>query len=486
MPNCGERVLDDLPWLTVRCAHQRPVSTRRSSNTRDLSSEAFPRADVPSEPRVESALKRSGHLLVLRCAQYGLAFLGGVIVTRQLGPSGRAQYALPLTLAGVAWVIVHLSIEGSVQRLLARREATLREVTGLLSATTIVMSALAVPLTIGLGLALRHDLLADAPAACIVIAAATIPFSLAGQMAAALLFQLGKLRAYGFIVAASGGLQLTLAATIALLSHISPRTALLIALAVIAATAFALCTALAAELGAGALVPRTSWPLARSALRIGLRLHASSIALFLNLQIDLLLVSAFTNAHDTGIYSLAATLAAMVFVATSTVALAALQTQTDASADVASEYTAELTRQTLALSTILAIVASVGSYPFILVAYGSDWLPSVVPFVVLTAAAVGLGVEAPVRNLLIRVGRPSAISKAAIAALAVNVALNCALIPLVGIVGAALASVASYWCAALLMARLVQRETGIKVREIVAWPKKNEAFTRLVAFARGR
>jgi stage V sporulation protein B len=440
----------------------------------------------PAGLGVETALRRSGHLLVFRAAQYGLAFLSGIVITRQLGPSGRAQYALPLALTATVWVVVHLSIEGSAQRLLGRNEATLREIAGFLSAATVAMSALAVCISIAIGLSVREELLAGASTLGILLAAATIPFAIAGQLSAALLFQLGALRAYGVIVATSGALQLALAICVAVIWHIDPELALLITLIVMAATAVATCGAVARHTGVGALVPRTTVALTRSALRIGLRLHASSIALFLNLQIDLLLVSAFTNPHEAGIYSLSATLGAMVFVATSTVALAALQTQTDSSAEVAAEYTAELARQTFALSTVFAVVAAIGSYPFILLAYGSDWLPSVAPFAVLTVAAVGLGVESPARNLLIRIGRPWAISKAAIAALAVNVALNVALIPTIGIVGASLASVGSYWCAALLMAWLVRRETGIPVRQIVAWPKRDEPFRRLVSSTRSR
>lgn len=440
------------------------------------------RAGPPARARgVERALKRSGPLLALRTTQYGLAFLASVIVTRVLGPSGRAEYALPLAFTGTVLVAVHLSIELSAQRLLGRREATLKEMAGFLSAATIVMSAVAVPLAIAIGMAVRDRLLSGATPESVVLASLTIPFSLAGQMAAALLFRIGALRAYGVIAAASGALQLALVISFSVVSHIKPETALLITLIVVAATAVTLCVALARHTGHGALLPRTSRRLARAALAAGLSLHASSIALFLNLQIDLLLVSALTDSHQSGIYSLSATLATLLFVATTTIGLSALQTQTDADESEAAEYTVDFTRQTFGLSIVFAAVAAAGAYPFILVAYGSKWLPSVAPFAALTVASVGIGVEGPARNLLIRIGRPATISKAAIAALAVNVALNLALIPSIGIMGAAIASVASYWCAALLMVWLVQRETGIPMRHVLAWPRHGDPLNRLVS-----
>jgi stage V sporulation protein B len=445
-------------------------------------------AQVAEEPEhgIETALKSGGRLLGHRAAQYGLAFLSGIIITRALGPSGRAGYALPLALSSTVWVALHLSIEAAAQRLLGRREATLREVAGFLAAATIGISVVAVTITIVVGMAVRSDLLADASQLNVILAAATIPFSLVGQMAAALLFRLGALRAYGLIVAASGGLQLALAISFALAWHIDPTVALVITLVVIAASGIAMCAVLAGYTGAGALVPRTSRALARTAFGAGLKLHASSLALYLNLKIDLLLVSALMNPRETGLYSLSATLADLVFVATSTVSLSALQTQVEAEEAIAAEYTVSFTRQTFALSVVVAAVAAAGAYPFVLIAYGPTWTPSVAPFAVLTLAAIALGIENPARNLLIRIGRPTAISICAIAALVINIAGNLALIPPLGIVGSALASVVSYWVAALLMIWLVRRATEIPIRRTLSWPGPEEPIRRLFSLGLAR
>jgi stage V sporulation protein B len=438
------------------------------------------------EQGIETALKSGGRLLAHRAAQYGLAFLSGIIITRALGPAGRAGYALPLALSATVWVALNLSIEAAAQRLLGRREATVKEVAGFLAAATLGISAFAVAVAIVVGMLVRTELLADVPPINVVLAALTIPFTLMGQMAAALLFRLGALRAYGWIVAASGGLQLGLAISLALAWHIDSSVALAITLIVIAATGIALCVVLTRYTGAAALVPRTSRDLARAGLGAGLKLHASSLALYLNLKIDLLLVSAMTNPRQTGLYSLSAALAELVFVATSTVSISALQTQVEAEEEAAAEYTVSFTRQTLALSVVIAAVAAAGSFPFVVLAYGSAWIPSVAPFAVLTLAAIGLGVESPARNLLIRIGRPAVISAAAIVGLVVNIAANLALVPWIGIMGAALASVLSYWVAALLMVWLVRRATKIPMRRTLRWPGPDEPIRRLFKLAVGR
>src|SRR5215218_8931008 len=107
------------------------------------------------EQGVETALKSGGRLLAHRAAQYGLAFLSGIIITRALGPAGRAGYALPLALSATVWVALNLSIEAAAQRLLGRREATLKEVAGFLAAATLAISAFAVAIAIVVGMLVR-------------------------------------------------------------------------------------------------------------------------------------------------------------------------------------------------------------------------------------------------------------------------------------------------------------------------------------------
>jgi stage V sporulation protein B len=255
---------------------------------------------------------------------------------------------------------------------------------------------------------------------------------------------------------------------------------LTITLIVMAATGLALTIALARRLGLASFAPRGGGRVAKEAVRTGLKLHVSSIALYLNLQIDLLFVAAMTDTRSAGLYSLSATLAAGVFLATSTLGLSALQTQTDAEEAVARAYTIEFTRQAFAISLIIATAAALLAYPFILLVYGDEWVASVPSFVVLTVAAVGLGIEAPTRNLLIRIGRPGAISIAAALALGVNVAVNLALIPVIGIVGAALASVLSYWTAALLGLWLLRRVAGIPMRRVLERPDLAQGANRIV------
>ena len=79
-------------------------------------------------------------------------------------------------------------------------------------------------------------------------------------------------------------------------------------------------------------------------------------------------------------------------------------------------------------------------------------------------AVVALAVEGPARDLLIRIAPPLAISAASAAGLVLNVGLNFLLIPAIGIAGASIASVVSYWVAGGLMLYLLSRYGDVPMR----------------------
>ncbi len=435
-----------------------------------------------SEPEalVSSSLGGGGRLLGFRAVQFAFLFLLSLVVTRALGPTGRGQYALALNLATVVWVVSHLSVEHSIGRMLARKEATLVELCHLASLFSLTLGLLGVGLTLAVGLPVRDSMLGDASAATVVLAAATIPFTLIGQLATALLLRTGTLRAYGWVIAAGALVQFALVLALEVGPGLTPELAMVGALATIALVAIALTVVLARMVGARELTPITEMRLVRSALHTGIRLQPASVALWLNLKIDLLIVGLLATTHAAGLYSLSATLAEIVFVAVATIGLAALETQTKVDTKTAVAYTVDFIGQNLGLAIVLGTLAAAISYPFVVLVYGSAWTGSVLPFALLMPAVVALAVEGPARDLLVRIASPLAISAASLVGLAVNVGLNFLLIPMIGISGASVASVVSYWAAGGLMLYLLSRYGEIPMKSAIRLPRSDDAFPSLL------
>ncbi len=439
-------------------------------------------AGTLNEPELiaSSSLAGGGRLLGFRAVQFIFLFLLSLVATRALGPSGRGQYALALNLATVVWVLSHLSVEQSIGRMLARKEASLVELCHLASLFALALGLLGTAIALAIGLQVRGSLLGGASSATVVLAAATIPFTLIGQMSTALLLRTGGLRAYGWIIASGAAVQFMLVVGIEAGIGLSPELAMLSALLTIALVAIALAAVLARRVGLQALIPITEARMVRSALRTGIRLQAASVALWLNLNLDLLLVGLLANGHEAGLYSLSANLAEIVFVAVSTIALGALETQTRMEAKAATAYTMDFIGQNLGVAIALGLVAAAVSFPFIILVYGSAWRASVLPFALLMPAVVALAVENPARGMLIRIAPPLTISAASAAGLALNVGLNFLLIPSIGIVGASIASIASYWLAGGLMLYLLSHYGDVPIKRAMRWPRRSDILPRLL------
>lgn len=445
--------------------------------------EALGGAGIPvslDEPEaLVSSLEGGGRLLGYRVLQFLFLFGLNLVATRALGPTGRGQYALALNLATIIWVLSHFSVEQSIARLLARCEAGPRELGRLGAFFTLALGIPGAAAAIAVGLPLRDELLGGAAPATVILAAATIPFTLAGQLATALLLRLGVLRPYGWIIAAGAVFQFGLVVSIEVGAGLSPQGAMAAALATIAATAVALTVVLSRRLGPGVLVPLATPRLVRAALHIGARLQPASIALWLNLKIDLLLVGLLVSAHQAGLYSLSANFADIAFVGISTIGLAALERQTSAETSAAVSFTSRFIGQNLVLAAVLAAAGAAVSYPFIVLVYGSAWEGSVLPFALLMPAVVALAVEGPARDMLIRIAPPLAISAASTIAVLLNIALNLVLVPAIGIAGASVASVLSYWLAGALMLALLSHYGGVPMKRAVQPPHPAELLARL-------
>jgi O-antigen/teichoic acid export membrane protein len=429
---------------------------------------------------VSSAMGSGGRLLGFRAVQFAFLFLLSLIATRALGPEGRGQYALALNLATMVWVVSHFSVEQSVARMMARKEASLPELCRLGSFFALALGLFGLIATLAIGLPTRAALLGGANPTTVVLAAATIPFTLIGQMATALILRMGLLRPYGWTIAVGAVVQFLLVVGLELGVGLSPQLTMLAALLTIAGVALALTVVLGRRVGLAALSPIVAPRLIRSALHTGVRLQPASIALWLNLKVDLFLVGLLATTDEAGLYSLSASLADIVFTAVSTVALAALEAQTKADAEAAASYTVDFISQNIGVAVLLGLAATLVSYPFIVLVYGAEWEASVLPFVLLMPAVVALAIEEPARGLLVRIAPPLVISAAAAAGLVLNVALNFALVPAIGISGASLASVASYWLAGILMLYLLSRYGNVPMRDAIRLPRRDDALPRLL------
>jgi O-antigen/teichoic acid export membrane protein len=398
--------------------------------------------------------------VVLRFTQYGLLFLNGVLVSRALGPAGRARYVLPLVLSATVFALLHLSVETAAGRLVGRREATPAEVTRVLAALLLLTGIVGAGVVLAVGALGRESLLAGAKMSTVVVAAAAV-LAQAMQSAGYILLILGALRHYAAIVATSAAVQVLFVVGLLAFSKMTPTLAALAALLGFTWSSVLMMLSVGSRLGFRALIPAPSREHVRLLMHAAIRMHPLSLALELGPRIDLLIVGALATPRQAGEYSLALTLSDGALLASWTASSAAIAQVAANTREAAIYFVRSFTARNVRLACGAAVVGSLLAYPIVVQLYGPSWKGAVVPIIILIGASIATTAEDPARLLLMRLWRPELLSGVAVVGVAINVVATIALFHVLGLAGAALASVLAYWIYALAVLAIFGRVAGV-------------------------
>jgi O-antigen/teichoic acid export membrane protein len=205
----------------------------------------------------------------------------------------------------------------------------------------------------------------------------------------------------------------------------------------------------------------------REQLSTGARLSPYFLFLSLNLRLDVLLLAALANSRQVGVYSVAVLIAELVWMPTWALAQATKEQQAGAEPRAAAEVTARALRMTLVVSVLLAAGLALVAPPMVLLLFGSDFESAIAAIWVLLPASVAMAVWRLLSVLLARLAPIRVTAGIALAAVLSNCLLNLLLIPALGIIGAALASVASYGCGAALALNRFKRIAEVPWRALL-------------------
>lgn len=372
----------------------------------------------------------------LRLGAVALGLVASIAVSRALGPGGRGVYAVAAALGGIAAVLGAAGVQRSLQyeRSHGRGTADLTGAallaggaTGGAGALAVGLLAWAVPAVRGpASLSLVALALCGAPAVVVCTHLSTL-LALADRPASAAAVSLR-----------TTALQSSLLVAAALLALLTPAAVVLIGVLAALAGVPLLLRRLPPRQPAGG-VPRH---VTAALLRRGLRYQAGHVAAHLLLRVDIVLVAALRGAGEAGVYSLAVALAEPIVIVTSSAAQAGWGAQ--ARGEGGDAYTARLARTTLTLAALLALPIALLSPALVPRVFGGGFLGSVPALWALLPGVLLLASREPLEMAVSRRDRPAVTTSLTLAALALNVALNVALVPRWGATGAAAASSAAY------------------------------------------
>ena len=199
----------------------------------------------------------------------------------------------------------------------------------------------------------------------------------------------------------------------------------------------------------------------RALVSYGARSYPASLTAFFNYRADTYLIQALilSSTSPLGLYSLAVTMAEVVFYVPNSVGTIFMPRVAGSTAEEANKLVGRVARLSVLLSVLVALAlvpaALIGVH--VVLARYVDCLPA---FLVLLPGVVSLSVAKVMASYIGGRGRPGLMSIMGIVALVLNVALNIVLIPRLGIVGASLASLISYSAHAAMTVAVASRLSG--------------------------
>jgi stage V sporulation protein B len=199
----------------------------------------------------------------------------------------------------------------------------------------------------------------------------------------------------------------------------------------------------------------------------GLRAHLGNILQGLNYRLDIFLVAFFLTTKEVGLYSVAVTAAELLGVVPTVLGWVILQRAAVLPSARASNVTSAATRLTSLVTLVGAFVLLLSGDTLIRLVFGQPFRSSALPLKLLLPGMWALGIWRNLTNDLAGRGYPEARSYTAGVAVVVTVALDLALIPRLGISGAALASTTAYCAGAGLGIRFFSKRTGVPARDLV-------------------
>jgi O-antigen/teichoic acid export membrane protein len=410
----------------------------------------------------------------LATASYLMAVLGivtGPLVARSLGPTGRGEYAAVLTYSGFTAVVIALGMTQTINYALQTLKIEPARVFGVVLRFCGLIVLPAAVIAAGVSVVLLRD------------------FSSTARIGAAVFTALAPLGVLQIcltsFVLAEGALGVLTRVRVAPLLFSAGAVILLAAVGRLTLTTYLIATLVGTLLALGMILhgirlrPKLGGRLGPQ-LRFGIRAYPGSLALLANAQLDQALIAPFLGAATLGIYAIAVSLAQLPLGLVQAVAARGISEVSRPEGGLDPDLAGEVLRRGLLLTALFSAAVAVVVPLFIPLIYGAAFSSAVPLCLVLLIGTVAIGVTTTSSFCLTLAGRPGVTSVAELASLVVTACALLALLPTIGVLGAAIASTLAYWTRALLQVRALR---GLGVTHFV--PRRADVHA-VVAIVRQR
>jgi len=393
-----------------------------------------------------------------------IRFLAGILVARSLGAEGRGVYALALAAPGLLLGFTNIGLGEATTVLIGKGKYPRERVIGCMNSLMLFIGLLGFAGYFGLSpvilKALRHSM----PLDVYMLAFCVFPLTLywGGNASVALGLSMVRRISWGrllnnavFLLLILGlyfhgfGVKAALGAFI--LSSLVENCYLLYHIR--------------KESGTGLCY---DLEIIKEQAALGWHVFWGGMFLQVTRRLDILLVNFFLGPGPLGIYVVAYSVAEFVLTVPGIYSRAAFSSAAVSSGGEGHSVSNAAIRQALFLMVLLAAALACIMKSFILTAYTAEFLPAALPAFILLPGVIMFGFSTLLGNIFTGYARPQEISRSAGISCAATVALDFALIPRYGILGAAAASTTAYGAGALWLLFSYLRFSKASLAEVVA------------------
>lgn len=382
---------------------------------------------------------------------FGLGLVVSIILARALGPTGKGIYALIILIPAAMLKLGSLGIEAANVYFTGSKQYQIKDIVSNSLLSSILLSSILILLFFGtsrLSIFQKFIISNQIKPFYLWLVVLTIPFSLFSVFVKNIFLGKEKIVTFNKINIFQ-----------ATFSLIAITTFLLILkLGVFGAVISYVLTTAALTLFVVYLIKKITRikfsfnkNLFNGSFKYGLKAYFGNLAQFLNYRLDMFLVAAFLDPAAVGYYSISVGIAEKLWMLPGAIATVLFPRISSLKDVQANNLTPRIARHTFLIIFIISLFLAILAKPLIEILFGSAFLPSVTPLLILLPGIIALGGAKTLTADLAGRGKPQFGTYAAFVSLVVNILLNLWLIPKWGISGAAFASSVAYIIATLMV-----------------------------------
>lgn len=393
-----------------------------------------------------------------KIAVLAIGFGSSIITARYLGTEGLGIYAVLMAIVAMGIQFGNFGLHGSNTYFVAKDRGLLAKIVGNTLWLSLVGGTAISLITLGI-VYFNQNLIAGIPISLVVIALLAIPFGLLFMLGENILLGIQRIRAFnGFELAKS---LVTFLAIVVLLVLLGLGVRSVIVAAAVLAILFGVVTLRYLQ-SIGGKASLWDISLFKQMASYGLKIYVAALFGFLVIRFDILMVNYFLGAGNTGVYSITAIIADILYMLP--VAIGMILFPTVSSMKQGGwEFTKKVAWLTATAMAGICVIAALFARPFITFFYGEPFAGAAGALLWLLPGTFVLSVNTIFMNFFAARGMPVIAVISPLIALITNILLNIYFIPHFGINGASMTSSIAYFI--MLIASLIYLKVSSSVRQ---------------------